>query len=87
MKPRQNLLPGGACTIALMTAGVAADAADLVQTLQDQQQFGKLAKALDDADLRDALEGEGPFTVFAPTDQAFEQLSEQVGDVQSIIKV
>ncbi|MHC4985045.1 MAG: fasciclin domain-containing protein [Planctomycetota bacterium] len=36
--------------------------------------FDTLAAALTAADLVDALKGEGPFTVFAPTDQAFENL-------------
>lgn len=36
--------------------------------------FTTLAKALTDADLVTALQGEGPFTVFAPTDAAFAAL-------------
>jgi len=37
--------------------------------------FATLAKALGDAGLVDTLKGEGPFTVFAPTDDAFKKLS------------
>jgi len=36
--------------------------------------FTTLAAALDAADLVETLQGEGPFTVFAPTDEAFDAL-------------
>ena len=39
--------------------------------------FGILAKLLDAADLEDTLRGDGPFTVFAPTDEAFESLGKK----------
>ncbi|MEM6993975.1 MAG: fasciclin domain-containing protein [Myxococcota bacterium] len=38
--------------------------------------FNTLAQALTAADLVDTLQGEGPFTVFAPTDEAFAALPE-----------
>lgn len=41
--------------------------------------FNLLADALTKADLIDALQGSGPFTVFAPTDAAFEALLETIG--------
>jgi transforming growth factor-beta-induced protein len=46
--------------------------------------FGTLAAALGEADLIDALNGEGPFTVFAPTDEAFAKLP--AGTVESLLK-
>jgi len=43
----------------------------IVQTAVDNGSFTLLAAALTEADLVDTLEGTGPFTVFAPTDAAF----------------
>jgi uncharacterized surface protein with fasciclin (FAS1) repeats len=43
-----------------------------------------LAAALEAAGLIDALTGEGPFTVFAPTDEAFAKLP--AGTVESLLK-
>ena len=39
-------------------------------------QFKTLAAALDAAGLVETLKGDGPFTVFAPTDEAFAKLPE-----------
>ena len=39
--------------------------------------FTKLVAAVKAADLVDTLKGKGPFTVFAPTDKAFEALGEE----------
>lgn len=44
---------------------------DIVQTAVDAGSFKTLAMLLDKAGLVGALKGEGPFTVFAPTDEAF----------------
>ena len=50
---------------------------DVVVGLADaDEEFTILKAALVEADLTDALAGEGPFTVFAPTDAAFEALLE-----------
>jgi hypothetical protein len=40
-------------------------------------QFKTLVKALEAAELVDALKGKGPFTVFAPTDSAFRQTAQR----------
>jgi len=45
--------------------------ADIVQTAREAGIFSTLLTALDAADLTGILKGEGPFTVFAPTDDAF----------------
>ena len=45
----------------------------------DPAQFTVLLAALETAGLVDALNGEGPFTVFAPTDEAFGALLEELG--------
>ena len=47
---------------------------DIVETAKAAGSFNTLVAALGAADLEDALKGPGPFTVFAPTDQAFADL-------------
>jgi uncharacterized surface protein with fasciclin (FAS1) repeats len=47
---------------------------DIVETAVGAGSFNTLAKALEAADLIDTLKGEGPFTVFAPTDEAFAKI-------------
>jgi uncharacterized surface protein with fasciclin (FAS1) repeats len=47
---------------------------DIVETAVAAGNFETLVTALKAADLVDALKGEGPFTVFAPTDEAFGKL-------------
>lgn len=49
----------------------ATDKKDIVTTAVEAGSFGTLATALDAADLIETLKGEGPFTVFAPNDEAF----------------
>jgi uncharacterized surface protein with fasciclin (FAS1) repeats len=44
--------------------------------LADPENFSSLVDALTSADLVTALEGEGPFTVFAPTNDAFKKIPE-----------
>ena len=53
---------------------LSAQAADVVGTIKDQQQFSKLAQAIEHAGMTQSLQGGGPYTIFAPTDQAFDQL-------------
>jgi uncharacterized surface protein with fasciclin (FAS1) repeats len=57
---------------------------DIVDVAVSAGQFNTLAAALDAAGLVDTLKGEGPFTVFAPTDAAFEKLP--AGTVDSLLK-
>lgn len=57
---------------------------DIVDTAVSAGQFNTLAAALEAADLIDTLKGEGPFTVFAPTDDAFAKLPE--GTVANLLK-
>lgn len=49
-------------------------AADIVATAEEAGQFQTLLEAANKAGLADTLGGEGPYTLFAPTDAAFEQL-------------
>ncbi|AQS53608.1 Cell surface lipoprotein MPT83 [Jeotgalibaca dankookensis] len=47
---------------------------DIVAIAQGNPDFSILVSALQEADLVETLQGDGPFTVFAPTNAAFEQL-------------
>jgi uncharacterized surface protein with fasciclin (FAS1) repeats len=57
---------------------------DIVDTAVAAGSFKTLAAALQAADLVDTLKGDGPFTVFAPTDEAFAKLP--AGTVESLLK-
>ena len=57
---------------------------NIVDTAVAAGSFKTLAAALEAAGLIDALAGEGPFTVFAPTDAAFAKLPE--GTVEMLLK-
>jgi uncharacterized surface protein with fasciclin (FAS1) repeats len=57
---------------------------DIVDTAIAAGSFNTLAAALQAAGLVDTLRGDGPFTVFAPTDEAFAKLPE--GTVESLLK-
>ena len=57
---------------------------DIVDTAVEAGSFKTLAKALDAAGLTDALRGDGPLTVFAPTDKAFEKLPK--GTLATLLK-
>jgi uncharacterized surface protein with fasciclin (FAS1) repeats len=61
-----------------------AGAKDIVDTAVAAGQFNTLAAALEAADLIGTLKGDGPFTVFAPTDAAFAKLPE--GTVETLLK-
>ena len=62
----------------------AAKQANIVETAVAAGQFKTLAAALEAAGLIDALTGKGPFTVFAPTDEAFAKLP--AGTVEFLLK-
>lgn len=57
---------------------------DIVATAVGAGKFNTLAAALKAAGLVEALQGKGPFTVFAPTDEAFAALPK--GTVESLLK-
>jgi len=59
-------------------------AADIVDTAAKAGQFNTLAAALKAAGLIETLKGQGPFTVFAPTDAAFAKLP--AGTVDNLLK-
>jgi uncharacterized surface protein with fasciclin (FAS1) repeats/formylglycine-generating enzyme required for sulfatase activity len=75
------------CALALLFVAewsAACQAGDIVETAADAGVFKTLVAALQAADLDDTLKGEGPFTVFAPTDEAFAALPD--GTVASLLK-
>ena len=57
---------------------------DIVDTAVGAGSFETLVAAVQAAELVDTLKGEGPFTVFAPTDEAFAALPE--GTVETLLK-
>jgi len=59
-------------------------AKDIVDTAIEAGQFTTLVAAVDAAGLVETLKGEGPFTVFAPTDEAFAALP--AGTVENLLK-
>jgi uncharacterized surface protein with fasciclin (FAS1) repeats len=69
---------------ALSAASSFAAAADIVDTAASAGQFNTLVKAVQAAGLVDTLKGKGPFTVFAPTDEAFAKLPP--GTVESLLQ-
>jgi uncharacterized surface protein with fasciclin (FAS1) repeats len=76
---------------ALAMAGVASttitgqtQTKDIVETAVAAGSFKTLAKALQAADLVDTLKGPGPFTVFAPTDEAFAALP--AGTIENLLE-
>jgi len=59
-------------------------AKDIVDTAVAAGSFKTLAKALEAAGLIETLKGKGPFTVFAPTDEAFAKLP--AGTLDALLK-
>jgi len=70
-------------TIALSTSAVFAMDMDIVDTAAAAGSFTTLLAAAEAAGLVDTLKSEGPFTVFAPTDEAFAALPE--GTVEGLL--
>ncbi|MGR3490582.1 MAG: fasciclin domain-containing protein [Shimia sp.] len=72
-----------AATTALAAPAFAMSEKNLVETAQEAGQFETLLAAAEAAGLVETLTGEGPFTVFAPTDEAFAALPE--GTVEDLL--
>ncbi len=82
---RRTLLSALAAVAILGTTAHAADAPkDIVDTAVAAGNFKTLATALQAAGLVDTLKGSGPFTVFAPTDEAFSKLP--AGTLDALLK-
>ena len=82
----RHLLAAAVLALPLSFAGwsAKAEAADIVETAQSAGDFGTLVQAVTAAELAGTLKGEGPFTVFAPTDAAFAALPE--GKLDELLK-
>jgi uncharacterized surface protein with fasciclin (FAS1) repeats len=80
----KNFLAASVIAAGTFVSAVAANASNLVQTAVDAGQFKTLVAAVQAAGLGVALSGPGPFTVFAPTDEAFAKLP--AGTVEDLLK-
>jgi len=80
----RNIVLGMLATLAAAGTASAADTKDIVDTAVAAGSFKTLAKALDAAGLVQTLKGAGPFTVFAPTDEAFAKLP--AGTLEELLK-
>ena len=83
---RRDFVAGGAVFVASASAPLATAAApkDIIDTAISAGSFKTLAAAVKAAGLVETLKGEGPFTVFAPTDEAFARLAP--GTVDDLLK-
>ena len=80
---RRTFIAMTAAASLMSTAAYAADM-DIVDTAVAAGNFTTLVAAVEAAGLVDTLKGEGPFTVFAPTDEAFAALP--AGTVEDLLK-
>ena len=72
------------CTAVLAFAISGQAASDIVETAKSTGTFKTLVAALDAADKTSMLKEDGPYTVFAPTDEAFAKLPK--GTVETLLK-
>jgi len=77
---RRTLLSLTAATILAAPAFAGGHSKDIVDTAVDAGIFTTLVAAVTAAGLVETLKGEGPFTVFAPSDDAFAKLPEGTVD-------
>ena len=86
MQTLKTLVCGAVVAAMALSAGttVRAQGKDIVDTAVAAGQFKTLAAALTAAGLVTTLKGAGPFTVFAPTDEAFAKLPK--GTVEDLLK-
>ena len=70
--------------VALAASAFAVQAKDIVDTAVAAGSFKTLATALQAAGLVETLKGKGPFTVFAPTDEAFAKIPK--ADLDALLK-
>lgn len=86
MKTFVKAMTTGVAALAIVLAAGRAEAQnrDIVDTAVAAGQFKTLAAALQAAGLVETLKGAGPFTVFAPTDEAFAKLPK--GTVEDLLK-
>ncbi|MFD1510474.1 fasciclin domain-containing protein [Lacimonas salitolerans] len=81
---RRTYLAMTAATLIAAPALADTHSKDIVDTAIEAGNFTTLVAAVEAAGLVETLKGEGPFTVFAPTDEAFAALPE--GTVEDLLK-
>jgi len=81
--PMLSRIKAAAIALPVLAVAGAANAADIVDTAARAGSFNTLVAAVKAAGLAETLKGEGPFTVFAPTDEAFAKLPE--GTVEKLL--
>jgi len=88
MNRARHALVTAVASIAMMFGALAANAMghskDIVDTAASNGQFETLVAAIKAAGLVDTLKGEGPYTVFAPNDEAFAKLP--AGTLEDLLK-
>jgi uncharacterized surface protein with fasciclin (FAS1) repeats len=80
----RNTLIAVLTALPLAFSTVSAKAADIVDTAVSAGNFETLVAAVKAAGLVETLKGDGPFTVFAPTDEAFAKLP--AGTLEDLLK-
>lgn len=73
-----------AAALAVSGCAMTTSEPDIVDVAQSAGSFNTLVAAVGAADLVETLKGDGPFTVFAPTDEAFAALP--AGTVENLLK-
>ena len=81
---RSKLMSLAVASSLFIAAGASAQAKDIVDTAVGAGNFKTLVTAIQAAGLVETLKGKGPFTVFAPTDEAFAKLP--AGTVEGLLK-
>jgi uncharacterized surface protein with fasciclin (FAS1) repeats len=81
---KQALSSAVVCLTVMLASAPARAADDIVDTAVKAGSFNTLVAAVKAAGLVDTLKGKGPFTVFAPTDEAFAKLPK--GTVEDLLK-
>ena len=81
---RRTFFAATAAAVVASAAFAMEKSKDIVDTAVGAGNFGTLVAAVQAAGLVDTLKGEGPFTVFAPTDEAFAALP--AGTVEELLK-
>jgi len=71
------VVAGASAVLSAAEEGSAAKKLDIVETAMKAGDLKTLVKALQQADLVETLKGEGPFTLFAPNDAAWEKIPEE----------
>ncbi|MCA3573487.1 MAG: fasciclin domain-containing protein [Aestuariivirga sp.] len=84
MNRLRNIAAAAAFAVSSFALSAQAYAADIVDTAVAAGNFKTLVAAVQAAGLVDTLKGTGPFTVFAPTDEAFAKLP--AGTVDDLLK-